>query len=229
VAISAETATLLSRALRLARDTDGRFDPALGRAIALWDVGSRHEPPPLAEVRRFAGQRLYEQVEIERWRGSEIVSFLAPEAALDLGGIAKGYGVDRAVHVLRAWGITSGLVNAGGDLYALGRSPEGDPWQVGVRSPDDPDALAATLRVEDQAIATSGVYEQFFEYRGRRYHHLLDPATAEPRPGPARSLSVAAADCTTADAAATALFGAPPALASALALAIPGARIVHSI
>lgn len=228
VEISADTAEVLSLALRIAHDTDGRFDPALGRAVALWDISTRREPPAPSQLTRFAGQRLYEQVEIDRRVGSEVVRFRSADVALDLGGIAKGYGVDRAVDALRAWGICAGLVNAGGDLYALGRSPEGDLWEIGVRSPHDPSALAATLRVEDRAIATSGNYEQFFEHRGRRYHHLLDPTTAEPCPGPARSLTIAADDCATADAAATALFGAPPSRAAILITATPGAAIVHS-
>jgi thiamine biosynthesis lipoprotein len=228
VAISPATAAVLSRALLLAADSDGRFDPALGRAMALWDFGSRRQPPPADALRRYAGQRLYEQVELGRRGGADVVLFHAPEVALDLGGIAKGYGVDRAVEALRAWGIAHALVNAGGDLYAVGRSPDGDPWEIGIQSPSDPDGLAATLRVEDEAIATSGDYQQFFEHGGRRYHHLLDPATAEPHRVTSRSLTIVAADCLTADAAATTLFGASPPLARAILNSMPGARIVHS-
>ncbi|NIR43920.1 MAG: FAD:protein FMN transferase, partial [Gemmatimonadetes bacterium] len=77
--------------------------------------------------------------------------------------------------------ITDGLVNVGGDLYAMGVSDDGDPWQVGVRDPYDPQRLAATLPVTDRAIATSGDYLQFFNHDGRRYHHLLDPVSGEPR------------------------------------------------
>jgi FAD:protein FMN transferase len=85
------------------------------------------------------------------------------------------------VKTLRGWGISGGLVNAGGDLYALGRSREGEPWRVGIRDPDDPARLMGVLDVEDEAVATSGDYEEFFEHGGRRYHHLLDPITAAPR------------------------------------------------
>ena len=102
------------------------------------------------------------------------------DMGIDLGGIGKGYGVDRAVAVLREWGFQNGLVNVGGDLYAMGVSEDGDPWNVGVRSPDDPQGLVANLAMSDQAVATSGDYHQYFEHDGRRYHHLLDPTTGAP-------------------------------------------------
>lgn len=228
VLISAATARVIASALEWARATGGRFDPALGGAVALWDVGNREAPPAAGELRRYAGERLYREVELGWSGGSDVVLFRSPAVALDLGGIAKGYAVDRAVAALRTWGITGALVNAGGDLYALGRSPDGDPWEIGIRSPDVATDIAATLHAEDEAIATSGDYEQFFEYHGRRYHHLLDPATAAPHQVAARSLTIAAADCMTADAAATALFGATPAQATSLPGGLPTPRIVHT-
>jgi thiamine biosynthesis lipoprotein len=99
---------------------------------------------------------------------------------------------------------------------------------VGVRSPDRADRLVAEFDLEDAAVATSGDYLQYFDYHGRRYHHLLDPETAEPRVSAMRSLTVRAADCMTADAAATAAFGRPPAAARGW-LEPVGARIVNSI
>jgi len=130
---------------------------------------------------------------------------------IDLGGIGKGYGVDRAVAALREWGVRDAIVNVGGDLYAMGTSEDGDPWRVGIRSPDDPSRMIRSIDASDRAVATSGVYEQYFDWRGRRFHHLLDPATGEPRRTAERTLTIAAADCMTADAAATALFGRPAA------------------
>src|SRR5690606_13732097 len=126
------------------------------------------------------------------------------DLALDLGGIAKGYSVDRAVDALRRHGIEHALVNVGGDLYALGRSPDGDPWQIGVRAAAAPQQLAGTIALTDAAVATSGDYEQFFTHGGRVYHHLLDPATAAPRASSLHSVTVQAASCMSADAAATA-------------------------
>ena len=207
VLVTRETATVLAASLAWAERTDGAFDPALGRAMALWDVEHRQAPPPEATVARLAGRRPYRGLDFSTWRGHAAVRFAEREMAIDLGGIAKGYGVDQAVAELRAWGIRHAMVNVGGDLYAMGRSENGDPWQVGVRSPDRADELVASFELEDAAVATSGDYLRYFDYGGRRYHHLIDPETGAPRVSAARSLTVKAADCMTADAAATACFG----------------------
>jgi thiamine biosynthesis lipoprotein len=228
VHVTRETAAVLAAALGWAERSGGAFDPALGRAIRLWDVGERTVPPAASAVERLAGRRLYRALDVDRWQGHAAVRFTSGDVAVDLGGIAKGYGVDQAVARLRDWGITDALVNVGGDLAAIGRTDDDRPWRVGVRSPDRADALVATFELEDAAIATSGDYLQYFEYHGRRYHHLLDPATAAPRVTGMRSITVQAADCMTADAAATACFGRDA--TSALRWLEPaGARIVHSV
>jgi thiamine biosynthesis lipoprotein len=230
VRVSRSTALVLEEALRWAEASDGAFDPCLGRAMALWDVGVWAEPPPADQVRGLAGRRLYRSLELGELAGGPAVLIGDPEAAIDLGGIAKGYGVDRAVEALRSYGIYNGLVNAGGDLYALGVSEDGDPWKVGIRDPDDPDGLVGTVEVSDRAVATSGDYIQYFQYAGRRYHHMLDPTTGEPRRAAMRSVTVMADDCISADAAGTAIFGMPAAEASRLLEArAPGARVVHSV
>lgn len=207
VQVSPETATVLEAALELAAVTDGAFDPCLGRAIALWDVTHRHEPPPDSERQPLVGRRLYRALDVGVESGRAAVRATDPDVRLDLGGIAKGFGVDRAVATLREWGIAQAVVNVGGDLYALGVSLDGDPWQVGIRSPERPDELLTTIPVSDAAVATSGTYLAYFEHGGRRYHHLLDPVTAAPRACAMQSLTMRADDCMTADALGTALFG----------------------
>lgn len=230
VPITAETAHVLEASLRWAEASEGAFDPCLGRTIALWDVGHRHAPPAAEQVASLAGRRLYRSLEVDRWRGSPVVRLHDPDAAIDLGGIAKGYGVDRAVEALRAYGIRNGLVNVGGDLYALGVSADGDAWTVGIQSPDDPQRLVETLEVEDAAVATSGDYVQYFQHRGRRYHHLLDPSTGEPNGSAMRSITIVSDTCLEADAAGTALFGMAESRArELLAACAPRARIARVI
>jgi len=228
VPVSAATATVVAAALRWANRTDGAFDPAVGRAIELWDVGNRHEPPSHDAVVRLAGQQLHRAVEVGRSGGQPVLVYHEKAVGLDLGGIGKGYGVDRAVDALREWGIRNAIVNVGGDLYAMGTSEQDEPWRVGIRSPDDPSKLIRTIEVRDRAVATSGVYEQYFDWHGRRFHHLLDPATGEPRRTSERTVTIAAADCMTADAAATALFGRSPAsMKQELAGLEPAAAVLH--
>jgi FAD:protein FMN transferase len=230
VVISGATATVIAESLRWACQPGSRFDPCIGRVTELWDVGRSVEPPQPGQVGRLAGRDLYRALEIGRTGGQDVLRYHEEDIAVDLGGIAKGYGVDRAVAALRAWGITDALVNVGGDLYALGLSPEGDPWKIGVRSPSDPARMSGTLRLRDRAVATSGDYEQYFEYAGRRYHHLFDPATAAPGVATAHSLSVSADTCMTADAASTAVFGLPTTAARLiLARVAPDAELVNLV
>lgn len=224
VHVSEDTARVLAEAIRWAELTEGRFDPCLERVTGLWDVKRRHAPPAEAELRPLANRRLYRALELD----GTVARLGDPAARLDLGGIACGYGVDRAVAVLREWGMRDGFVNVGGDIYALGSSEEGDPWSVGVRSPHDPGALVGTVHLSDRAIATSGDYTQFFDFGGRRYHHIIDPATAAPRVATLHSVTVAADRCLTTDAATTACFGLAPADARALlARAGDGAELVN--
>lgn len=207
VPISSETGRVLMRALQWAEASEGRFDPAIGSVVELWDVANRHEPPPSATVRPLASRGFWRKIDLSSHGGELAVRFEDRDVRLDLGGIAKGYGVDRAVRALRERGVEHAIVNVGGDLYALGDAPDGDRWRVGIRSPHDARLVATTLHVSDQAVATSGDYAQFFRWRGRRYHHLMDPETAGPRVGTVASVTVQADACIDADAAATAAFG----------------------
>ena len=228
VPVSADTHAVVAEALRWAQATDGGFDPCLAVVQDLWDVKHRHAPPPAPAVKRLAGRRLYRRLDVGTLGGQPVVRFGDPDVQLDLGGIACGYGVDRAVAVLRSWGITDGWINASGDIYALGTGDDGEPWKVGVRSPSDPHALVATLPLSNGAIATSGDYEQYFDYGGRRYSHILDPNTAEPRRTRTHGITIAAPTCLAADAASTACFGADRDAAMAfLARVSPGAEIVE--
>lgn len=226
VAVCADTMDVLNESLRWAEDSGGVFDPCLGTAIQLWDVAHRHEPPATPEVRRLANRQLYRKLDVSFHQGGHVVRFDDPDVRLDLGAIAKGYAVDRAVAALRAAGIEQALVGAGGDIYALGKSPSGEPWHVGIQSPDDRHSLAGSLSLEDAAVATSGDYQQFFVHGHRRYHHLLDPGTGAPKATSRRSVSVVAGTCMAADAGATVAFAAAD---PERILARHGARIAHVI
>ncbi len=205
--VSAETALVSAEALRWAAGTEGAFDPAVGRLVELWAVNTRHEPPPADAVTPLAHRRLFESIEADRVAKGAVLVRRDGDARLDLGAIGKGYAVDRAVEMLRRWGIRQAVVDVGGDLYALGDGPDGGGWRIGIQSPDDSQRMAAELQVSDAAVATSGTYVQGFRYRGHRYHHLMNPETGAPRETPVRSLTIRAATCMVADVAATALFG----------------------
>jgi thiamine biosynthesis lipoprotein len=217
IAVTAETALVIEAALRWASVSDGRFDPALGSASELWDVLHRQEPPPAAAVSRLGSRGFWRKVDLARRGDGAQLRYEDRDVHLDLGAIAKGYGIDRATAALRGRGIAHAIVTVGGDLYALGGAPGGGPWQVGIRDPHNLRGLAGRLEVENRAVATSGDYERYFDWHGRRYHHLLDPVTAAPRLTPVHSNTVLADNCMHADAAATATFGMPRAAALRLA------------
>ena len=209
VPVHPATAAVVAAALRWAEASEGAFDPGIGAASELWDVINRKEPPPAGRVQRLAGRGFWRKVVVEAPPHQAVLRYDDPDLQLDLGGIAKGYGIDRAAEALRSRGVRHAIITVGGDLIALGGAPDGEPWRVGIRSPHDSDALARTLEVSDRAVATSGDYEQFFEWRGVRYHHLIDPDTAAPRRTAVHSVTVLAGCCLDADAAATAVFGLP--------------------
>lgn len=207
VAVSGATMYVVEAALRWAQASSGTFEPAIGRVVELWDVMHRHEPPPEVSVRRLAGRSFYHKVEIGTERLQPSIFFTDDDVHLDLGAIAKGYGVDCAIDALRGMGVKHALVDVGGEVAAIGGVSPDEPWQIGIASPDDPRVMRRTVELTDGAIATSGDYEQFFRWRGRRYHHLMDPETAAPRDTPMHSVSIRAETCMDADAAATAVFG----------------------
>lgn len=206
VAIHPATAMVLKEGLQWARDTGGRFDPALGRVTGLWDVGNRTSPPSDTELASVTQVHPYRSIEVAGTGTNPTVRF-AENVGIDLGGIAKGYAVDRAADALRRHGVGSGMINVGGDLYAIGSSPDGDPWQVGIRNPSSPDEMLESVPLTDGAIATSGDYLRYFEHNGNSYHHLLDATSGRPRESGMRSITVTAETCMVADAGATAGFG----------------------
>lgn len=227
VIVRLETAEVIESALRWASSSDGRFDPAIGAASELWDVTNRREPPPSEAVQRLAGRGFWRHVDLDRRVRQGLVRFGEPDLRLDLGGIGKGYSLDRCVSVLRELGIRQAIVNLGGDLYALGESPEGGPWRVGIRSPDDLTSVARTLEVSNRAVATSGDYERFFRHGGQRFHHLIDPETASPRRTSVRSVTVLADRCIDAEPCAVSTFGLPQEQALAFARAqLRGAEVI---
>lgn len=227
VIVRPETAYVVRRALEWASASNGRFDPAAGEISELWDVLHRHEPPPEAKVERLAGRHFWRKVDVSTLHGAPVIRFYDRDIHLDLGGIAKGYGIDRATSALRARHIEHAIVTVGGDLYALGKSPEGEPWTVGIRNPHDLSGIIRTLRVADRAVTTSGDYERFFRWRGRVYDHLMDPRTAAPRRTPVHSLTILGDLTIDADAASTSGFGLSRAAATTLARRmIPGAEAI---
>lgn len=221
VLVSADLAGVLGPSLELAQRSGGAFDPSLGALTELWGFPEAVQPPAQARIDSARALCGYRQVSLDGGR----VSFARPGLRLDLGGSAKGYIVDRAVAALQAAGVEAGVVEAGGDLRYWGVKPDGRPWRFGVQHPRDPERVVAVDDLGLAALATSGDYEQYFEYEGRRYHHLLDPVTGYPA-RPAVSATVWARTALEADALATATFVAGPQRALALAAEMDSVEVL---
>lgn len=211
VEVSAELAGLLGAARRLSEQSGGAFDPGIGALVELWgfhiDSGVELEPRPPDPAGIAAWLAAGAGIVNLEIAGSR-VSTSASGLLVDLGGIAKGDAVDRSIRVLTRYGIENAIVNAGGDLRAIG-SRGARAWRIGVQSPRDTGILGAVELDDGEAAFTSGDYERYFDHDGERHHHILDPTTGYPADH-TRAITVIAADGITADAAATALFVAGP-------------------
>ena len=201
VKVSAETAKLLQLGQQVALRSGGAFDMTLGAVKQLWAIETDHPQIPTAEQLQTALRGIGPRA--LQINGSQVTKSV-PALQVDLGGIAKGYAVDRAVAVLRRAGIRSAAVNAGGDIGLLG-DRQGQPWRIGIQHPRHKGQLLTTLRLADRAVVTSGDYERFFERDGVRYHHIFDPHSGQPARR-SQSVTVVAADVASADALATAAF-----------------------
>lgn len=217
VTVSAELYDLLRRSRQVSELTDGAFDVTYASVGRYYDY--RAEKRPDAE-------RIDEAIAAIDYRYVELdpdglqVRYAHPQVHVDLGGIAKGYAVDRCIELLRRAGVEQASVSAGGDSFILG-DRRGQPWRVGIRDPRDEEAMAAVLPLTDTAVSTSGDYERFFEEDGIRYHHILDPATGRSARD-AWSVTILGPDATFTDALSTSVFVLGPERGLALIDRMPG-------
>ena len=177
VAIDAETASLLRYADRCHALSNGSFDITSGVLRRVWDF--KRQPPRVPSQDEIDALRPLIGWQHVEWSDDHV---RLPERGmeLDFGGIGKEYAADRAATICRERGIAHALVNLGGDVRAIGSRADGSLWRIGIRHPRNADATIATITLDDEAVATSGDYERYFELDGCRYCHLLDPRTGMP-------------------------------------------------
>ena len=202
ITMSADVVPVLGRALFFSRLSDGACDVTIGPVMRLWGFSTTapHIPDKdeIAAALDLVGA---DKIEVNEGR----LRLLKKNMALDLGAIAKGYAVDRAVRVLQQGGASGALVDAGGDLRFFGTKPGGRRWRIALAHPRKAGTLIEIGEMPLHSVATSGDYERFFESDGKRYHHLLDPRTGYPARR-AVSATVWARTCMDADMLSTTLF-----------------------
>ncbi len=174
-----EIASILQDAAKLSAQSHGTFNPAIGKLIALWGFQSDEFksviPDPGKIQSLVSAKPSMANLKIE----GTTVSSSNREVQIDLGGYAKGYALDRAVDMLKKEGTQNALINIGGNIIALGERGN-RPWRIGIQHPRKPSAIAAMDIYNGEAIGTSGDYQRYFEKDGKRYCHIIDPATGRP-------------------------------------------------
>jgi thiamine biosynthesis lipoprotein len=201
VAAGNELYALIVRALDVSVLTHGAFDITYDSVGRHYDFRSGKHPNA-ATIREELPRIDYRLVETRP--GDATIRFAEPGVRINLGGIAKGYAVERGVEILRRLGLRHGIVTAGGDSRLLG-DRRGKPWLIGVREPRADREVAVRIPLVDEAVSTSGDYERYFEEDGKRYHHILQPATGEPANG-MHSATVVGPDAVLTDALSTSVF-----------------------
>ncbi len=204
---SEELIEILSLSRQVYDLSKGAFDVTHGALYKFWkeligkkEVKNFPTPEAVARIRELGG---IEGIEIDSQNQTVIIK--KKGLIIDLSAIAKGYIVDKAIAKLKQAGIENALINAGGDIYCLG-TQLGKPWKIGIKDPGRLRDILETQSLIDEAIATSGGYEQFFSFQGKDYSHLIDPRQGYPVDNDLISVTVITKNCFTADSLATAFF-----------------------
>lgn len=202
VNVSRETAELLSFTLQTAAKTDGALEPTIYPVLSAWGfTAEENRIPSDAEI-----AELLENVDYKRVRLENSTVRLDNGMMLDLGAVGKGYAGDLAAQVLRENGITSALLDFGGNIQTIGTKPDGSLWRLGLRDPFS-GGILGVLEISNMAVVTSGNYERYFTGEdGKQYGHIIDPATGYPAESGLASVTVIAEEGRLCDALSTSLF-----------------------
>ena len=179
IQLSPETLTVMQAAREVSEQTRGAFDPTCRPVLEVWRESAAHNREPNSAELSHALDRVGWHLVRLHEHGAEK---LRDDVSVDLGGVAKGYAVERAAQAMRTAGATGGMVQCGGDMYVFGPSEHGPKWSIGISDPCGPQEklLAEVLQVTDRAVSTSGNYRRFFTIRGRRLSHIIDPRNGRP-------------------------------------------------
>lgn len=199
VDISAEMHRVIEKSLYFSKISDGAFDITYASVGYAYDYRKRQQPSDASVTSKLPAID-YRHIELV----SDKIRFGHSDVRIDLGGIAKGYAVDRAVDIVRQCGISQAMISAGGDSRIIG-DRRGRPWMVGIQHPRDPSGLALRVPLSETAVSTSGDYERFFIDNGERVHHIINPTTGRSAKN-SWSATVTGPDAMTTDALSTTIF-----------------------
>ncbi len=224
--VSGETFEALSRALEFSKCCQGCFDVTIGPLTALWSVSkNKSRPPRGSKIKKAIPLVDYNDLALDP--SENTVALKRAGQSIDLGGIGKGFAADKILEAFKKYGVTSAFTNFGGNVAAIGAKPDGSRWHIGIRHPRRENDLIGVVSVTGRSVVTSGDYQRCFTGRnGKRYHHILDPATGYPSEAGLTSATVVADSSTAADALSAILFTAGMKRGLQILKAFPGAEAV---
>ena len=204
VRVSEETAELIEDAVHISELTRGAFDITIYPVSLLWDFKSgKASLPDEAALKEALSHVGYEKIEIDK----NNVRLSDPEAKIELGAIAKGFIADKVAEFLKEKGVTSALINLGGNVVAVGGAVDGSAFRIGIKKPfDESNEVLKVLEIRDQSAATSGIDERYFDLNGELYYHILDTKTGYPARSGVSQVTVTSASSERADILSTVLF-----------------------
>lgn len=180
VEVSDDTFNVVKKGLEYSKLSGGSLDITIGPLVKLWGIGTDNARlPSQEEINEKKSLIDYNNIEIDEAKKSIFLKY--PNMIIDLGSIAKGYAADEVVKILKEDGVSSAIIDLGGNIYVVGDKLDGTPWKVGIQNPEKSGGdTIGFVGVSNKSIVTSGVYERYFEHEGKNYHHILNPETGYP-------------------------------------------------
>ena len=206
VKVSKDTLNVVKKGLEYSALSNGALDITVGPLVKLWGIGTEHAKVPSQDEINTAKNLInYKDVVINE--DESTIYLEKPNMIIDLGAIAKGYAADEIVKILKDNDVNSAIINLGGNIFALGEKIDGNPWKVGIQTPnEDRNSTIGYVSVKNKSIVTSGVYERYFEEDGKKYHHILSPETGYPYENEILGVSIISDDSIDGDSLSTTLF-----------------------
>ena len=204
VKVAKELYNLIARSIEISKITQGAFDISYAALDPVWFFDGRMKAVPSESERLKSVQNIgFKDLVLN---AKEQTVYLPKKGMkIGFGAIGKGYAADATKKLMKSLGVSSGIINASGDLASWGKKPDGTDWQVGISNPENPAKVFSWFPVRDAAVATSGNYEKYVTLEGKQYSHIMDPRTGIPVSG-IKSVTVFAPKAELADAFATAVF-----------------------
>ncbi len=204
VKVSLELMNLILRAKQISELTDGAFDISYASLDKVWKFdGSLRQLPTPEEIKKSIAKIGHENIVVDQKK--QTVFLRDKGMKISFGAIGKGYAADKAKELLMSKQVVAGIINAGGDLTTWGTKASGEKWLIGIANPKSKDKIFSWLPVVESSVATSGNYEKFVTFNGKRYSHIIDPRTGYPSSG-IKSVSIFAKSAELCDALATAVY-----------------------